>query len=308
MTDGKTVTGNRDDLLVDASRCLRMRFSESSCQRCLKVCPHGAVNLDGGLAMHSDQCHGCLLCTAVCPVGAIEQNNDFNVILAQLAQVSGPVLGCCRTREQANSTLSCLGGLSAEHLLLLCYSLPGVLTLNLTACSNCCNNGMIPCLQQRLENLSVAGLLDGGCRIVIAERADDICYQVETVDRRSFFKSFRNSLFKSAADILVTTTIKTGQRSAYGGKRLPRRREYLNRARTKVSAELEDRIRKRFDALVLIEGSCTNCQGCVAICPTGALLSNGDESSPEFDRILCTGCGLCVEFCLDGAVRMQPEE
>lgn len=308
MADSKPVTGSRDDLVMDSSRCLLMRFCESSCRRCAEICPHGAVTLIGSLVISPELCRGCLLCTAVCPVGALEQNNDFTAVCRQLSRVSGPLLGCPLTREKSNATLSCLGGLSEEHLLMLCHSLPGELTLNLTVCSGCRNNAIIPHLQQRLAILSERGLLDGGCRIVIAETATDICYQDEAVDRRSFFKFFRNSLYKSATALLSPTNKSNGQQSSYGGKRLPFRRDYLNRARINVSAELENGMRKQFDALVTIDDSCKKCQGCVASCPTGALLLNDGEKSPVFDQRLCTGCGLCVEFCLEEALQLYPEK
>lgn len=305
MANSRTVTGSRDDLAVDTSRCLRMRYSESGCRRCADICPHRAVTLDGGLSIDPQQCRGCLLCTAVCPVGALEQNNDFTVILAQLSRVSSPVLGCSLTSEQSNATLACLGGLSAEHLLTLSHSLCGELTLNLTDCSGCRNKAIIPHLLQRLAILADRGLLDNGCLIVITEKAAAIRYQDETVDRRSFFKSFRNSLFKSAVEILSTTDIKVEQRSDYAGKRLPLRREYLNSTRSKLSAELKTRIRRHFDSCVDFEDSCSKCLGCAAICPTGALQPDTADSSPTFERPLCTGCGLCSEFCLEGAVRIH---
>jgi len=95
----KAAIGSRDDLIIDASRCLRMRFSESSCRHCVDICPHGAVILDSALTINPDQCHGCMLCTSVCPAGALEQNCDFHACLAKLAKVSEPILGCIRTKE-----------------------------------------------------------------------------------------------------------------------------------------------------------------------------------------------------------------
>lgn len=57
----------------------------------------------------------------------------------------------------------------------------------------------------------------------------------------------------------------------------------------------------RYNPLVM------KCQGCVAICPTGALKAEGNDEQPAFDQLLCTGCGLCCEFCLDSAVRISKE-
>lgn len=297
-------TGSRDDLAVDVSRCQRMRFSESSCQRCLEVCPHGAVTLDRSLVIHAEQCRGCLLCTTVCPVGALEARSDFSVCLAQLARVQEPVLGCIRTKKCSNATLPCLGGLAEEHLLMLHHTLAGSLTLNLTPCAGCPNSPMMVRLKQRLDAIVAAGLSGLNCRIVIAESALEINYRDESVDRRSFLKSFRNYLFESAGIILTCEHEQTERRHEYVGKRVPYRRELLNRTRSKSSRELLARIQNHFDALVLFDGRCTTCQGCVAICPTGALQTVTTEEPPVFEQQLCTGCGLCREFCLDGAVRV----
>jgi ferredoxin len=301
MADSRTVTGGMDDLAVDASRCLRMRYSESGCRRCVEICPHGAVALDGGLAISRELCRGCLLCTGVCPVGALEQNSDFSACLTQLSRAPEPVLGCIRTGERANGTMACLGGLSEEHLLALCHTLSGTLALNLSLCCDCPNNTMIPRLRQRLALLSASGLPEGGCLIVIAETAQQIHFLDESVDRRGFFKSFRNSLFKSAA-VMLSPANEAERRSDYAVKRLPARRELLNRTVARLPVEAGIQIRGRYDRHIAISDSCTVCQGCVAICPTGALLTDFPDERPRFDTERCTGCGLCVEFCLDDAL------
>jgi len=291
--------------VVDASRCLKMRFSESSCRRCVDICPHGAVNLDGCLTIKPDNCLGCMLCTSVCPVGALEQNGDFQACLANLSKVPEPVLGCIRTKEYSNGTVPCLGGLSEEHFLALYHTLAGRLTLNLSLCRDCPNNSMIAQLQQRLDALSSAKLSCGNCRIEMAESAQDMYYRDESVDRRSFFKSFRTSLFTSAAAILSNNKDQGGRRAEYAGKRVPTRRGLLNLTRSKLSQELVALVWKHFDSCVSFVETCTRCQGCVAICPTGALKTEIDNELPTFEQLLCTGCGLCQEFCLDGALRIS---
>ena len=290
---------------MDASRCLKMRYSESGCRLCVEICPQRAVSLEAFLAVNPNHCSGCLQCTAVCPAGALEQQSDFSACLVQLSLVPEPVLGCIRTTEHSNAVLACLGGLSKEHLVTLCHSLRGKLTLNLSLCSECPNSAMIPLLSQRLEVLSGEGLLDGGGSIVMAEAAHELNYRDKSINRRSFFKSFGNSLFKSAAVILSGTTEPTERHTKYAGKRLPVRRELLKQIVSRGSHELEIRIGKYFDSCISITDNCTMCQGCVAICPTGAMRTEQSEKRPTFDKSLCTGCGLCHEFCLDEAVQIS---
>lgn len=306
MADARTMTGSRDDLIVDASRCLKMRFSESSCRRCVDICPHKAVSLNGLLAVNPNHCSGCLLCTAVCPAGALEQSSDFSNSLLLLARVSEPVLGCFRTRERSNATLACLGGLSEEHLLTLCHSLTGTLTLNLTACSDCPNSTMAHHLRQRIEVLSEAGLLEGGCNIITAESAQDINYRDESVDRRSFFRSFRTSLFQSAV-IMSTSGERNERHTPYGEKRKPKRLELVNIIKERSSRDRHKIIQDHFDCQISCAETCDACQGCVAICPTGALQTENPDYQPVFDNSLCTGCGLCVEFCLENALVVTPQ-
>lgn len=304
MAESPLPTGSRDDLRIEASRCLRMRFSASSCRRCADICPHGAVNLNGGFSIDADRCRGCLLCTTVCPSGALEHNCDFSARTAPLARVPEPVLGCFRTKERSHAALPCLGGLSEEHLLTLCHTLAGKLILNLAPCSDCPNGIMIPQLRHRLMILTEAGLLAGGCRIVIAEATADIHFSDEAINRRGFFKSLRGSLFQSAALILSGSAEQNERRSDYAGKRVPERRELLNLLVGRLSPELEKLVRNRYDRRITISGDCTSCQGCVAICPTGALLTDSHDEPPRFDFRRCTGCDLCLEFCVDGALKL----
>jgi len=54
-----------------------------------------------------------------------------------------------------------------------------------------------------------------------------------------------------------------------------------------------------------IDESCTNCQICYRICPTGALSSNGKFSLIYFDAMLCVKCRLCHDACEPDAIYLQ---
>ncbi|MHB8056932.1 MAG: 4Fe-4S dicluster domain-containing protein [Desulfuromonadaceae bacterium] len=302
-------TGSRDDLRIDSTRCLPIRFSGSSCRRCVDICPHHAISLEGRLAVDNERCTGCLLCTTVCLSGALEPIQDFDACLAKLAKVAGPVLGCGRTTDSSNAAMACLGGLSSEHLLALHYTLPGMtLLLNLSRCGDCANSAMLPILQERLQRSAAAAMDMGGCRIETIASADKIKVQHESIDRRGFFRSLGSTLFQSAAAAITATTVQGGQRSNYAEKRLPLRRVLLNRTINKLTPELQGPVRSRFDSSISFTSACTACQGCAAICPAGALQTEDRDVHPAFLRERCSGCGLCVEFCLDHAVSLTRSE
>ncbi len=295
-------TGSRDDLCLDRSRCLRVRFNGSDCSHCLEICPAAAISLEQGLELDRERCTGCLLCTSVCPTGALELSADFLACVAQFSKVPEPVLGCCRTKEQANGWLACLGGLSDEHLLYLVRQLTGRLTLNISLCADCPNSSMLPFLQTRLKNLAAGG----GCSITAIEKADAVSHREENVDRRSFFKSFRTSLFQTAAVIMNAGIQNTERRSDYTSKRVPERRALVNRTVQQLPTEKGQQIARLFAHQLTFSEHCSTCQGCVAICPTGALTTKDRHQQPVFVPERCTGCGLCVEFCLDQAIKLSP--
>ncbi|MHB8122327.1 MAG: 4Fe-4S binding protein [Desulfuromonadaceae bacterium] len=302
MTDSD---GNRDDLRIDSSRCSPIRFNESSCRRCVDICPHHAISLDGRLAVDNERCTGCLLCTTVCPSGALESIQDFDSCVTKLARITGPVLGCGRTTDSSNAVMACLGGLSGEHLLALHHTLPGtILTLNLSRCGDCANHSMQPILQERLQSIAAAGMDRGGCRIESGDSADKIKVQHESIGRRGFFRSLRSTLFQSAAAAIAATAEQGGQRSDYAEKRVPLRRMLLNRTINELPPELQEVVQSRFDSSISFSAACSACQGCAAICPAGALHTESREAHPTFLPERCTGCGLCAEFCLDHALNI----
>ena len=60
-----------------------------------------------------------------------------------------------------------------------------------------------------------------------------------------------------------------------------------------------------FTSQKFVDESCTNCQICYRICPTGALSSNGKFSLIHFDAMLCVKCRLCHDVCEPDAIHLQ---
>jgi len=48
---------------------------------------------------------------------------------------------------------------------------------------------------------------------------------------------------------------------------------------------------------------CIGCQGCIGLCPYGAIEFNPGLGVSEVNPAICKGCGSCAAFCPSGAAR-----
>ena len=60
-----------------------------------------------------------------------------------------------------------------------------------------------------------------------------------------------------------------------------------------------------FTSQKFVDESCTNCQICYRICPTGALSSDLKFSVINFDAMMCVKCHLCHDVCEPNAIQLQ---
>jgi len=300
-------TGSRNDLQLHPSRCLRMRFSGSSCSRCADICPHGAINLENALAVDQNICRGCLLCSTACPSGALEQGSDFSECLSRLSKVPEPVLGCVRTQEHSNANITCLGGLSEEHLIAIYALQVQQVQLDLATCSGCSNENAVKLLRGRLDDLGRKIALPIGGKIKLVEQAAELNFLKETIGRRGFFKALTGSLLKETSTLLQSAKTPDKTRVAYTEKQLPQRKTILNLGLKELPELEQQQIRRFFKREAVRSENCDGCAACSKVCTTGAMTekTDGESNQVEHDPLHCTGCGLCVEFCLNEALQLK---
>lgn len=296
-------------LRQDPSRCLRMRYAESTCALCTSVCPVAAVSVANGLVVREECCTGCLTCTTVCPSGALEAIADFSQILDALGAQRFPVfvIGCGRSGSRCHGEIPCIGMLSAEHLVALYSRGEGLVQLDVSACVGCPAGKMVVRLDERLRQTSEAVRLPLHGRLNLVSDPRELDFRREEVDRRTFFTSLRKIAFKGVAAALSPPS--DGTRSmSYMDKSLPKRRKLLFTALDSFPVADASVVRDALSFSAFFTDSCDGCLGCVRVCPTAALLEpeEDDNPSPGFDPKRCTGCGLCTEFCLSGAVEIKP--
>lgn len=302
------IVKSSDMIRMDPSRCSRMRYNKSSCERCLKTCDTGAIFIENSLTIRRDTCSECMLCVSECPSGTLEiYGLNFYSLATRLKRISSPVLSCgIKSDVLAHEKTSCLGFLSEEYLIALLVLLPGKLQINLTECVNCRNGFIVSILRKRLERVETKMSMKTFEKIRLVEKKADLHYQDICYDRRDFFKALKSFSAQKTASLFNDGT-SNKPLETYSSKILPVKRKLLNRVTSAVSGEVYRGILRNYYYNVTVDGSCNNCFACVAMCPTGALKSCGDESDTGllFNTSLCSGCGLCASFCRNNSIFME---
>ncbi|HSO06343.1 MAG TPA: 4Fe-4S binding protein, partial [Pelomicrobium sp.] len=274
---------------------------------CAEACPESAIAYGPLPRLDAGRCTACRLCEAACPTGAIHGDDRSLAALAdELAKTPNPVLGCRVPGVQANVHTGCLGFLDAEALMALGLALPAGATLNLTRCKDCVNAAVVAKLEAAAALAQLAQGGAGPARVRLAMDSDQLAFQESGVSRREFFSLAGKRAAQAASSAAGLDDLPPPQ--PFGErKNLPAgRRLLLEKLAPLTPAERRAADAGLFPGLAF-GPACTNCMGCVGMCPTGAIAtSRSDPPRPVFVASLCTACGVCAEFCSVKAITLTP--
>jgi energy-converting hydrogenase A subunit P len=305
-------------LKLNAGLCVRSLSVESECNRCEVICPTSAITIQKGKtlpAINFSECVSCGGCGAVCPSEALTLDEftptDF---FFNFIQQSDPLISC-------RKNVPCIAALSVEHIISLAV-LKKELVFDMGHCGEC--EIASKCKPQIEEVFEEATYILEAMESDAVISMEDIKFEYEEQkysDRREFLnslniktvarakKTFEDEVQK-ATDEIVEHNLQKTDIALLRKKIIPERRKIFFTAIKRVEKpsvfHVIDATEVSFTSQKLMnEETCTACQMCYRVCPTGALSSDMKNSKIDFDPFLCIKCSICHDVCEPDAITLS---
>lgn len=329
LFDAADLSGEFDKTLhiaFEASLCAHSRARQPGCDRCLSVCPTGAITAEPGadhVEIDPHICAGCGSCAAVCPSGAAlfeapsfeRQTQRLRLMLETYAAAApdrpGPRL-LIHDNEHGAEMIRLASrysdGLPAD-----------VLPLSLDATTEAGHALLLAAFGLGYRGISVlAGpkteraALDA--QIALTERLLTSC-GVEA-ERLALIDVADPEAFSEALYAQDIAALDRPKILALGAPRTVTR-QALAALAVEPEAPLDltppEDIESPwpaggapYGAVLVDREACTLCLSCVSLCPSGALADNEDKPELRFQEDACLQCGICANACPEDAITYAP--
>ena len=302
-----------------AELCAHSRSHIVGCNRCLDLCPTGAIAPDGDhVAIDAQICAGCGQCAAVCPTGAASYAlppadtlmRKLRALLTTYREAGGERV-VVLLHDEAHGTpmidaLARFGdGLPANVLPLAVNEVTQV-GLEAIAAAIAYGATALRLLLRAKPRHDVEGLRR---TLALAEPiltglgfgAGRVA-TIETDDPDALGAILRNIPAAEPAP-------RPASFSAVGEKREALRlalRE-LQRAAPAPVDVIALPTGAPFGAVEVDTAGCTLCLACVSACPTDALSDDPERPTLRFSEDLCVQCGLCKATCPEKVITLKPQ-
>jgi len=302
-------------LHFDVALCVRATSKFSDCTKCIDACPESLELVDNLPAFSKSTGVEAASCVGVCPTEAFSLSDFsttefFFTFLESKVRLISPKIN-----------VPCISVLSVEHLISFALASEEEITLDLSSYDE--DSILFEQIEARIEEANF--VLSSFSKkqlttnhVAQIESQDKNENDDEVTSRRSFLgnaslkgvvkhkKSFDDAV---DADELVGFKLDAAIISKIKEKHLPDKRKILftalKRAGVPDAFEVLPEEEVSFTSQKFVDESCTNCQICYRICPTGALSSDGKFSLIHFDAMLCVKCRLCHDVCEPDAIKLQ---
>ena len=305
VTDGMT-------LRVESRRCVYEWNKDSTCQICTTICPTQALAVTSGvITLDASACVECGACRPYCPTGALVGFDERTRLLQSLSELSPPLavdLACGAAPTALADSVSevalqiggCLAGLGAAAYAGLAALGVERVGVHLEGCATC----PLGELRSRIATTvdTVRTLIELDVVVVTAQDGERshkpmLATRAPRYSRRSLLRRFAGGGAPAASVLSELNPLPTD------AKRPPLERRALLSALAYLRPE--QRKSAHYFPAMTASTTCTACEMCANVCPTGALAfaTVAGRFSLSFTPTSCTECGLCVELCTVDALR-----
>jgi len=297
-------------LTLDVSKCVHTSNKFAICNKCVDVCPVETIKIDEGIiSFIPNDCVGCGGCDAICPTAAYDLD-DFKPInyVFNFLENDLDILTC-------KSELPCIVALSVEELLSISLISQNNIIADIGGCKDCeIATKNLPLIEDRIEEVNfLLEALEQDKKIELKELNSEVEVSQDILSRRKLLskdglkkaltikEQLKNEV-ESSIETLKVNKVTSDDIAKIKQKTIPDRRSLLLMAmkRAKVpnqyhTLDIDDI--SFISQKDLDEASCTNCQMCYRICPTGALSSDSKNSIINFNPLACVQCHSCHDVC-----------
>ena len=303
----------------DDDLCAHSRSRIVGCNRCLDLCPTGAITPAGNhVSIDAQICAGCGQCAAVCPTGAASYAlppadalmRKLRTLLTTYREAGGkhPVV-LFHDEPHGGALIDALArhgdGLPANALPLAVNEVTQV-GLETIAAAFAYGAMAVRFLLRAKPRHDVAGLAQ---TIALVEPilaglgfGSNRVATIETDDPEALGTALR-------AIAEMRSTARPASFLPTGAKRSVLR--FALRELQRAAPEPVDVIalppRAPFGSVDVRVAGCTLCLACVSACPTGALTDDPERPVLRFAEDACVQCGLCQATCPEKVITLKPQ-
>lgn len=308
-------------LTLDIAKCIRTTNKFSECRECVSACPVETIQITEHLpSFVPNDCVSCGGCLAACPTSAysLDDFSAINFIFSYLESEKNEI-SC---KEDA---IPCLVALSIEEILSMSLLSSQNIIFDKSHCSECeIAKTNLKIIEERVEETNFLLEAMQVDKLVKFENIEKKSLNIEDDEpnRREFLskisvkealnakQKFNNSVESLDEELKEHMPTKEDIQSIRT-KLVPDRRKLLQMAMKRAGVPAEFHIIESEDISfisqkVLDEQTCTNCQMCYRICPTGALSSDKYGGFIAFDAFACVKCASCHDVCEPNSLTVKP--
>ena len=305
-------------LHFNVASCVRAMSKFSECTKCVDACPDTVQIVDNLPSFTHATGVEAAACLGICPTEAFSLS-DFSVTEFFFTFIESKV-----RLISSKINVPCISVLSVEHLISLALASDEPITIDLNEYEE--GSHLLEQIENRIEeaNFVLSSFCDKALSTNLdesslksleqdeAEEASDVSSRRDFLSQASVKGVVKHKkTFDDAveAEDLQVFKIDASVIAKMKDKNIPDKRKILfttlKRAGVPELFEVLPEEDISFVSQKFIDESCTNCQICHRICPTGALSSNGKFSLINFDAMLCLKCHLCHDACEPDSIHLQ---